>query len=55
MLTTLLARHTGRDAGQIGADIERDLILDAAGAKAYGLVDHVLENRNTSLPPHGAR
>ncbi|SCE58185.1 ATP-dependent Clp protease, protease subunit [Streptomyces sp. DvalAA-43] len=55
MLTALLARHTGRDAGQIGDDIERDLILDAAGAKAYGLVDHVLENRNTSLPPHGAR
>ncbi|MFF1647726.1 ATP-dependent Clp protease proteolytic subunit [Streptomyces sp. NPDC058240] len=55
MLTALLARHTGRDAGQIADDIERDLILDAAGAQAYGLVDHVLENRNTSLPPHGAR
>ncbi|MFD7619174.1 ATP-dependent Clp protease proteolytic subunit [Streptomyces sp. NPDC059802] len=55
MLTALLARHTGRDAGQIADDIERDLILDAAGAQAYGLVDHVLTNRNTTLPPHGAR
>lgn len=55
MLIALLARHTGRDAEQIADDTERDLILDAAGAKAYGLVDHVLENRNSSLPPHGAR
>ncbi|MGW2085174.1 ATP-dependent Clp protease proteolytic subunit [Streptomyces sp. NPDC001880] len=55
MLITLMARHTGRDAGQITHDIERDLVLDAAGAKAYGLVDHVLENRKSSLRPHSAR
>lgn len=55
MLTTLLARHTGRTEEQITADTERDLILDAAGAKAYGLVDHVLESRNSATPPHGAR
>lgn len=55
MLTTLLARHTGREAGQIAGDIERDLILDAAGAKEYGLVDHILENRNSSLRMPGAR
>jgi ATP-dependent Clp protease protease subunit len=55
MLTALLARHTGRTEEQITVDTERDLILDAAGAKAYGLVDHVLENRNSALPPHGAR
>lgn len=55
MLTALLVRHTGRTEEQITADTERDLILDAAGAKAYGLVDHVLESRNSALPPHGAR
>lgn len=54
-LTRLLARHTGRTAERIAADIDRDLILDAPGAKAYGLVDHVLENRKTSLPPNSAR
>ncbi|MFJ7945561.1 ATP-dependent Clp protease proteolytic subunit [Streptomyces sp. NPDC096354] len=54
-LTRLLARHTGRTTERIASDIERDLILDAPGAKAYGLVDHVLENRSTSLPPNGAR
>ncbi|MFF2962394.1 ATP-dependent Clp protease proteolytic subunit [Streptomyces sp. NPDC057963] len=55
MLITLLTRHTGRDAEQIATDIERDLILDAPGAKAYGLVDHITENRKSSLPPHGTR
>ncbi|MGW2844227.1 ATP-dependent Clp protease proteolytic subunit, partial [Streptomyces sp. NPDC001274] len=44
-----------QDAGRIAEDIERDLILDAAGARAYGLVDHVLENRNAVRAPHGAR
>ncbi|MFE3152770.1 ATP-dependent Clp protease proteolytic subunit [Streptomyces sp. NPDC059218] len=55
MLTTLLVRHTGRTEEQITADTERDLILDAAGAKAYGLVDHVLVSRKSATPPHGAR
>ncbi|MFF2331487.1 MULTISPECIES: ATP-dependent Clp protease proteolytic subunit [unclassified Streptomyces] len=55
LLTVLLARHTGRGAEQISADIERDLILDAAGAKAYGLVDHIMENRKPALPPQSAR
>ncbi|WP_405809167.1 ATP-dependent Clp protease proteolytic subunit [Streptomyces sp. NBC_01520] len=44
-LTAMLARHTGRSAQDIGADIERDTILDAPAALAYGLVDHVMENR----------
>ncbi|MEW2487300.1 ATP-dependent Clp protease proteolytic subunit [Streptomyces sp. NPDC048411] len=55
LLTGMLARHTGRSTERIAADFERDLIFDAAGAKAYGLVDHVLENRKTSLPPNSAR
>ncbi|MFJ8886679.1 ATP-dependent Clp protease proteolytic subunit [Streptomyces sp. NPDC102402] len=55
LLTAMLARHTGRSAGQISADIERDTILDAQAALAYGLVDHVVENRTPSQPPHPAR
>ncbi|MGW2181077.1 ATP-dependent Clp protease proteolytic subunit [Streptomyces sp. NPDC001732] len=55
MLIDLLARHTGRDTGRIATDIERDLVLDAAGAKAYGLVDHITESRKASRPAHGAR
>ncbi|WP_328890257.1 ATP-dependent Clp protease proteolytic subunit [Streptomyces sp. NBC_00316] len=55
LLTGLLARHTGHETERIAADIDRDLILDAPGAKAYGLVDHVLENRKPFLPPNSAR
>ncbi|MGW1193920.1 ATP-dependent Clp protease proteolytic subunit [Streptomyces sp. NPDC002559] len=55
VLIGLLARHTGRDAERIATDIERDLVLDAAGAKAYGLVDHIVTSRKASRPPHGAR
>lgn len=54
-LVSLLARHTGRDAGRIAEDIERDLVLDAAGARAYGLVDHIVASRKTSLPSPGSR
>ncbi|MEV6164571.1 ATP-dependent Clp protease proteolytic subunit [Streptomyces sp. NPDC052052] len=54
-LTTLLSRHTGRSTERISTDIERDLVLDATGAKAYGLVDHITENRTPSPLPHGSR
>jgi ATP-dependent Clp protease protease subunit len=54
-LARMLVRHTGQDAERIAADLERDKIFDAGAAKAYGLVDHVIENRKTSLstPPAG--
>lgn len=44
-LTDILARHTGKTAEQIAADIERDHFLTAEEAKAYGLVDAVIEHR----------
>lgn len=55
LLTAMPAFHTGRSAQEISADIERDTILDAPAALAFGLVDHVVENRTPSLPPHPAR
>lgn len=54
-LTGMLARHTGRPAEQIAADTERDLILDAEGAKDYGLVDHIVQRRGLSLPARPVR
>jgi ATP-dependent Clp protease, protease subunit len=44
-LVELLARHTGRPSEQVRADTERDLVLGAADAVAYGVVDTVLESR----------
>ena len=42
------AKHSGKSAEQVRKDIERDKILTAAEAKAYGLVDEVLESRKGS-------
>jgi ATP-dependent Clp protease protease subunit len=44
-LVELLARHTGRSVDQVRADTERDLVLGASEAVAYGVVDAVLESR----------
>ena len=44
-LEGILAHHTGRDPEQVRADTERDLVLTAEQARAYGLVDAVLRTR----------
>ncbi|MFF6996571.1 ATP-dependent Clp protease proteolytic subunit [Streptomyces sp. NPDC008313] len=52
-LEEILVRHTGRGARRITADIERDLILDAPAAVAYGLVDRVIPSRGATAAPGG--
>lgn len=42
-LNGILARHSGRTIEEIKADTERDHFLSAQEAKAYGLIDEVLE------------
>jgi ATP-dependent Clp protease protease subunit len=42
LLHGILSRHTGQTVAQIAEDFERDRFMDAAGAKAYGLVDDIL-------------
>jgi len=54
-LATMLVRHTGQSTERIAADLERDKFFDAAEAKAYGLVDHVIGSRKASLTALGAR
>ncbi|AKJ14637.1 Clp protease ClpP [Streptomyces incarnatus] len=51
----MLARHTGRTAEQVRRDLERDLVLDAAGAVAYGLVDAVVPGRRSTPGAPDAR
>jgi ATP-dependent Clp protease, protease subunit len=55
LLEGMLARHTGRPAELIRADIERDKIFDAEAAVAYGLVDRLTESRKGLPPLLGAR
>ncbi len=40
----ILAEHTGQPIERIATDTDRDFILDAEGALAYGLVDEILEH-----------
>ncbi|MFO1052442.1 MAG: ATP-dependent Clp protease proteolytic subunit [Planctomycetota bacterium] len=43
-LTQILARHTGQDIPKIARDSDRDFFMSAADAKAYGLVDEIVES-----------
>lgn len=47
-LEQLLAEATGREPAQVRADLERERVLDAAGAVEYGLADEILLRRPTA-------
>jgi ATP-dependent Clp protease protease subunit len=42
-LNGLMAQHTGKSIEQIEKDTDRDYFMSAAEAKAYGLIDQVVE------------
>jgi ATP-dependent Clp protease protease subunit len=44
-LNTILAKHTGQSLDTIQNDTDRDNFMGADMAKAYGLVDEILEQR----------
>ena len=48
LLESTLARHANKDAAEVRRDIERDKVLTADEAKAYGIVDEVLPYRKLS-------
>lgn len=45
-LNHILAKHTGKTTDQIMKDTDRDNFMSAEQAMDYGLVDHVLTDRN---------
>jgi len=45
ILNNILAFHTGNDLKKIQKDTDRDFFMSGEDAVAYGLVDHVLANR----------
>ncbi|GAA1487645.1 ClpP family protease [Brachybacterium sacelli] len=47
-LEALLAEHTGTDLATVRRDLERERVLDAGQAVAYGLADEVLVRRPTA-------
>lgn len=44
-LNEILARHTGRPIDVIQRDTDRDFFMSGQEAKEYGIVDHVIRNR----------
>ena len=44
-LNGVLAKHTGQPIERIAKDTDRDNFMDAEAAKAYGIVDSVLDRR----------
>jgi ATP-dependent Clp protease protease subunit len=45
-LNKLLAWHTGKDLEQIQIDTDRDFFMSGTEAKEYGIIDHVITDRN---------
>jgi ATP-dependent Clp protease protease subunit len=45
-LNNILVRHTGKNIEQIQNDTDRDFFMTAAEAAAYGIIDHVIVNRD---------
>ncbi|XRQ03958.1 ClpP family protease [Actinomadura welshii] len=41
----ILSRHTGQATATLRADTDRDRVFTAGAAKDYGLIDHVIEER----------
>ena len=44
-MNELMAKHTGQPLSKIEKDTDRDFFMEAEEAKAYGLVDEVIERR----------
>ncbi len=46
LLEELLARHTGQPVERVHKDTDRDFVMSADEAKAYGIIDDVIVSRN---------
>jgi ATP-dependent Clp protease protease subunit len=45
-LNQILMHHTGKDLSRIQNDTDRDFFMTGAEAKEYGIIDHVIKNRD---------
>ena len=45
-LNNILVNHTGKDLKQIQSDTDRDFFMTGEEAKEYGIIDHVIINRD---------
>lgn len=47
-LNRIIAHHTGQSVDAVAMDTERDNFMDAEQAKEYGLIDRIIEKRQSS-------
>jgi len=45
-LNEILAQHTGQDLEKIQTDTDRDFFMSGLEARDYGIVDHVITDRD---------
>ena len=45
-LNSILVKHTGKSLKQIQQDTDRDYFMSGSEAKEYGIIDHVITNRD---------
>lgn len=48
-LNTVLAKHSGQSIERLRTDSDRDYYMTAEEAKAYGLVDHVIQPKTSKV------
>ena len=48
-LNQILVEHTGKEFESIQKDTDRDFFMSGAEAKKYGIIDHVIANRDDKL------
>ena len=48
MLDEILATHSGQDVAKVSRDTDRDFIMTAEEAKQYGIIDDIIESRQTA-------
>jgi len=46
-LESILSLHTGQTTEKIQSDTDRDFVMTAEEAKAYGVIDEVIQTRNS--------
>ena len=54
LLEHILAHHTGQPIEKISRDTDRDFIMSADEARAYGIIDEVIETRELAAVPQAA-
>lgn len=47
LLEAILATHTGQTTETLNVDMDRDFVLTAAEAKEYGVIDEVIQSRDS--------